>query len=342
MDSRDKLIQIVRMKGPLLPSQINREMNTNLLFASAMLSELVDKKVLKISRVKVGGSPVYYYPGQEARLQDYAKKLNEKDYRAYELLRQAKVLRDKDQEPLVRACLREIKDFAVPLEVNFEGSAELFWKWYLLSNEEIEPLVRQCLGLDVPRQQPALEQSQTIPSSAPQADPLLDRKMALTRKVLMDKEEPKVQEKQKERETRKPEEKSVKKEAERSMEKAKKPEETPLSQETFVDRGEPNDKFFRRVKAFFDENKIRILSCKVLRKESDIEFTVEIPSNVGKLVYFCKAKDKQKCNDGDLSSAYVQSQSRKLPILFMTTGELTKKAQDILRNEFKSMTVRRL
>ncbi|MBI4150382.1 hypothetical protein HY488_03185 [Candidatus Woesearchaeota archaeon] len=343
VDNRDKVLQIVRMKGPLLPSQINRELNTNLLFASAMLSELVDSKVLKISHLKVGGSPLYYHQGQEARLQEYAKKLNEKDYRAYELLRQAKVLRDRDQEPLIRACLREIKDFAVPLEVNFDNNVELFWKWYLLPNEDVELLVRQRLGLDRPRAQAVEEeQARTIPHAGQMTDVLLEKKLALARKVLSEKVESTVSEKRKEREEAPKEREKKVEEKIKKEEKGVKKEETVLSAETFVDRGEPNDKLFKKIKVFFDENKIRILSHKIIRKETDIEFTIEIPSAVGKLPYFCKAKDKQKCTDGDLSAAYVQSQSKKLPILFISTGELTKKAQDILRNEFKSMTVKQL
>ncbi len=353
-DQRDRILQLVRMKGPLLPSQINRELNTNLLFASAMLSELVDSKALRISHLKVGGSPLYYAAGQESRLQEYAKKLNEKDYRAYELLRQAKVLRDRNQEPLVRACLREIKDFAVPLEVNFDGTTELFWKWYLLPNAEVESLVRNHLGLDRPVPQAVqAEQPRTMPpSKQTETDPFLEKKLELTRRVLLEKSEPKNETRaaerkrddktqdDRDRETRRSEEKSKRTEEKKQREeKPARKEQAVLAPEAFVDRGEPNDAFFRKIKAFFDTNKIKMISYKVVRKEADIEFTLEIPSAVGRLVYFCKAKDKQKCNEGDLSAAYIQGQAKKLPILFITTGELTKKAQDILRTEFKSMTI---
>ena len=60
MDHREKLLKIVQDKGPLLPAQINRELNTNVLFASAMLSEMVDAKKLRLSSMKIGGSPLYY------------------------------------------------------------------------------------------------------------------------------------------------------------------------------------------------------------------------------------------------------------------------------------------
>ena len=67
-DSRDKALSIVKTKGPVLPGQVNKELNMNVLFASAVLSELVDSKLIKLSHAKIGGSPVYYAVGQEPRL----------------------------------------------------------------------------------------------------------------------------------------------------------------------------------------------------------------------------------------------------------------------------------
>ena len=92
-DHRDKILQLIRLNGPLLPSAINKEIETDVLVASAMLSELVDNKIIKLSSVKVGGSPLYYYPGQENKLQQYSDKLHEKEQRTYELLREKKILK---------------------------------------------------------------------------------------------------------------------------------------------------------------------------------------------------------------------------------------------------------
>ncbi len=69
---------------------------------------------------------------------------------------------------------------------------------------------------------------------------------------------------------------------------------------------------------------------------------IEIPSSVGGLKYFCKAKNKKKVNDGELSSIYIQAQSRKLPVLFITKGEFTKKAKEMLEKEFKGLKVKQL
>ena len=67
-----------------------------------------------------------------------------------------------------------------------------------------------------------------------------------------------------------------------------------------------------------------------------------MPSVVGEVDYYCKARKKKRINDGDLSSAYVQGHVKKLPVLFLTTGELTKKAKEMLGKEFQNMIVKQV
>jgi len=85
---RDDVIGLVRSKGPILPSHVAKAINTNIIMASAYLSELVASKIINISNTKVGGSPLYYAPGQEASLLKFADNLNEKERRALELLKE--------------------------------------------------------------------------------------------------------------------------------------------------------------------------------------------------------------------------------------------------------------
>ena len=92
----------------------------------------------------------------------------------------------------------------------------------------------------------------------------------------------------------------------------------------------------RLQKKYFVDKRINILNSEVIRKGKEIDMLIEVPSVVGMRQYYCKAKSKKKCNDGDLSSAYVKGSTKKLPILFLTTGDLTKKAKFMLENEFKN------
>ena len=143
MGRNEEILNFIKARGPVLPVDIGKLLGVNLLFASAHLSELTSKGLVKISSVKVGGSPVYYVPGQEVKLQNYVDRLHEKERRAYELLKKERLLKDSEQEAIVRFALRQIKDFAKPIEVAIGNEKQIFWRWYLLGKEEVERIIRE-------------------------------------------------------------------------------------------------------------------------------------------------------------------------------------------------------
>ena len=140
---KEKALEIVRTRGPLLPVQITKELGVNVLFAGALLSELVDNQTLKISNTKVGGSPVYYVTGQEGKLQSLRDKLNDKQQLAFDMLKQHSILQDTKLEPVIRQSFREMKDFAIPLRVTAGELQDIFWKWYMITDEEAEPIIKK-------------------------------------------------------------------------------------------------------------------------------------------------------------------------------------------------------
>jgi len=123
---KDNILSILRRKGPSLPVHVAKEIEMSILFASAFLSELLSEKTIKITNMKVGGSPVYYLPGQERYLEKYSQHLKSKEKEAFLLLQQKKFLKDKDQNPAIRVALRSINDFAFP----FKKNNELYWRYF--------------------------------------------------------------------------------------------------------------------------------------------------------------------------------------------------------------------
>ncbi len=292
MVSSDDVLAIIRRKGPVIPADITQETGLSLLFASAVLSELASKGVIRISSVKIGGSPLYYLPEQAHQLQRFADKLNEKDRRTYELLKERKILRDKELEPLQRVSVRQIRDFAKPLRVKTREGEEIFWKWYLLPKEEAEKAVRQMLAPEQKRE-----------------------------------EEP---------------EKPAREEEKREKPRAE--AQLPLSPRKSGEgnRQAVSDDFIGKVKAYFSSKGISVISENVVRRGSEAEFVVRVPSAAGTLVFWCKAKNKKRISDKDLSSIYLEGQSKKMPVLLVVTGELTKKAGELLRGELKGMAFARV
>ena len=65
---KDRILQYLRINGPSLPVQISREIKMDSIFASAFLSELLSQNKLKITKMKVGGSPLYYIEETKERL----------------------------------------------------------------------------------------------------------------------------------------------------------------------------------------------------------------------------------------------------------------------------------
>jgi len=305
MDSKEKVIQAIRIRGPVIPAQIAKVIGTDILMASAMLSELVSKNVLKISHVKFGSTPLYYLPGQESRLRDFAKNLHEKEKRAYDLLMQRKILRDKIAEPVVRVALRNIKDFAVPLQVKINDNVEIFWKWYLITNEDAAGIIKETVKFDKPK------------------EPKKEIKPA--QETIAEKEQEKPREEQKE----------IKREELKEILPEKE------EKKTFVDKT-AEDAFLNEIKKFLEKNNIELIEEKIVKKKSDLDLVIEVPSAVGSLTYYCKAKSKKRISDSDLSSAFVQGQLKKLPVLFLTKGELTKKAKEMLSKEFKNIKIKKI
>ncbi len=325
---KEKALQIVRTRGPLLPVQITKELGTNVMMASALLSELVDKKTVKLSNTKIGGSPLYYVHGQEPKLQSLRDKLNDKQQRAFDMLKQQKVLRDAEQEPVIRLALRDIKDFAHQLNVTMESRTEIFWKWYLTADQEAEPLIKQKLNFGEKKEIKKDDVESNLREIEENLKRLEEKKRDLEKPI-----EQKVRE-----ELNKPIKEKIRKERIPRIKKEKAvQEQLPSIVNNTIDE---TDEFMVKINNYFKQNNIELIEVKQIKKNSDFESIIKIPSAVGSINYLCRAKNKQKINDSDLSLLYVQSQTKKMPILLVTTGEITKKAQMLLNKEFKNITIK--
>jgi hypothetical protein len=305
MSNGDKILSLIRQKGPSLPSGIYRELETNQLFASAMLGEMVSNGSLQVTHLKRGTSPYYYLEEQKDRLQEFSKYLNDKDIIAYNFLKNKLILKDSEQSPLIRVALRAIKDYAVPIQIKYKEQSQLFWKWYLLPNSEAEEKIKIFLG--VIKDSEKLEEKQLIKKA-------VDEKPIETKKI-ENKQEKKLEIKKKE---------AVQKKI------IKKKEVSSEIKGGFIDQ----------LTKYFKKNNITIVSQEAANtKKTEIDFILEVPSAFGNLQYYCKAKNKKKINDSDIASAFVQGQQKKLPVIVLITGEMTKKSKEMLDNEFKGIKV---
>lgn len=137
-ETHNKIISIIKERGPSLPIQIAKKLGMSSLFVSAFLSELAGENKLKISHLKVGGSPLYYLSGQETLLENFQEYLNNREIEAINLLKSNRVLKDSEQEPVVRVALRSLRDFSKGFKIN----DEIYWRFYNISEEQAIDLLK--------------------------------------------------------------------------------------------------------------------------------------------------------------------------------------------------------
>ncbi len=345
VDSED-VLKAVKARGPILPLEIRRFLGKgDSITIGAALSTLLSKKLLRCTKLKLGGSPFYYVDGQENKLELLSKHLNDKDKRVFEELRQKKVMKDASQEPLTRVSLRNIVDFAKKVEMTSNGEVVLYWRWYLVSEDEAISLIRGELqrkdlsyNEEVAEEQESEEQE--TKDEEPEEEVSADEDESTPESSVVDEEqEDSDVEAEDEAESEVVSEKKRKSPPRREKKESKKVEEQTRIPEDVPDY---DDDFFREIKGFLDDNGIKIKQAVLVRKSSDYELVVEMKTPFGKTDYFCKAKSKKKCNEGDLSSAYLQGQNKRLPTVFITTGEITKKAKQKAGEEYKGLLIKEL
>ncbi len=329
MIDREELLKIVQQKGPLIPIQLKKDIGGDTMLLGAILSELASAGKIRITHMKIGGSPAYYTPGTENRLYTLTKYLNEKDRSTALKLEQKKIIKDSEVDPLTRVSLRNIRDFAKPLEVNLKGKKEIFWKWHLLTGVVAKELIIEKIS----PQKSLLQKRQTIEKvDVPVKKTSLKPEIKTEKKLLEQKE---VIETQGSKTANISKPKVLSKKI--TIETVQQP--LPINKDSIIAE---TDEFFKKIKKYFEDNQISLLEYKIIRKKSDIDFSISVPSRIGRQEYYCKAKSKKKINDGDLSSAYIQGQIRKLPVLFIRIGEITKKAKEMINKEFKGMIVKKI
>lgn len=309
-DQREAIISFIRNHGSVLPVQIAKHLNTNILFASAMLSELVSARTLKISHTSIGGSPLYFLPGQEASM-DFrlSMSLNGKEKEAYNLLKEKKVLRENSLEPWQRVAVKNLKDFAFLISVKENEAVENFWKYHLITDEEAKQIIEKIM--------------EEITDSRQEIQDISDRKMVqqqiLERPALnANQEQPKVETLQ-----------------------------TQLVKETKIYKPRAKVKkdvkddfgFYEKVIKYMKDNDAEILKEEIIKKNKEFNFVVNINSGFGKFRYLIKAKNKPSITESDVSMAFSDGQIKKLPVIFLVNGKINKKSSLLIEQKMQGQLI---
>jgi len=374
MSDQDKILQFLKVTGPTTPSKVAKNIGQDSIIASAHLSDLKSQGKIKISNLKLGSTPLYYLEGQEGQLYDFADgNINPKDFIVLEELKKQKILREKDLELIGKVALRKLKDFAIPLHVSVKGVKELFWKWHLLPAPEANTLIKDIFFKDekkIPVKEQPVEKVEPITITKKESDTEKEEVAETKKEEVVEskstketpdtKKEEVVESKLTKKKTTKPKTKPksklktkkqtvlVEKEDEKEEEKKEEPDKKTIIQKvkekiTPKKRKIASEEFLPAIHDFFQDLEIKIDQKETVRKNTELNFYVIVPSVVGKIKYFCKAKKKNRCDEKDLSAAYMEAQSKKLPLLFLYTNEMNKKAEEMLDSgAFENVVVRKI
>ncbi|MBI4441608.1 hypothetical protein HY639_05550 [Candidatus Woesearchaeota archaeon] len=309
---KEKVLELIRIKGPQLPVQLATQLQINSTFAGAFLSELIADGKIRITSLKVGGSPVYYCPGQEIRLQSYSKYLNQREKEAYDLLGKERIVKDDDLQPVMRVAMRSIKDFAMPLRVTTERESAIFWKWYLLTDQEMHPLLEKKLGIKEPQQE--------VPQIPPEEKKQVFSPSPVETVLRMPR----------------PAKEAV---------KQKEPVQVPLPEAPSAPvpiESAQGDPFMQAVQAYFAEKGVTVLSCTIEKKNTSLDCIVQVPTPLGPITYYCTAKKKKRCSDADINAGYIKAAAKHMPYMFLSTGELPKKVKEFVALHLSQIIIRTL
>ena len=292
--THEKIISILKEKGPSLPIQIAKEAAMSSLFISAFLSELTNSKRIKVSNLKVGGSPLYFLDKQEEQLEPYYKYLHPKEAEAFVLLKKQKILKDSEQEPAIRVALRSIRDFSI----GFKKNEEIYWKYFLLPESDVnEILSPKTIKPKQITKQPASKTPSKPIHSTPKPQTPSQPTQILSKEAITQKNE----------------------------------FQNPLVEKDKPKKDKPKSEFILKTIAFIEKNNLKIIEEKEF-KAKEYNCVTNVKSQLGDINFLTQAKDKKSVSETDLKKLLSESQKIPIPAFFIYTGKLSKKAEEYAQN----------
>lgn len=335
-DSRNEIMSVLKTKGPLVPNDLKKIIKGDTMIFGAILSELSSRGMVKISDLKKGGSPFYYLPGQEAQLEKLVEFLNPKDQTTVQFLKTQQVVFDKNLELFQRVSLRKIKDFSKEMKVNTSAGEMLFWRYYLISEQEALEILKERYNKP---KTPVQEEVKEAIAETLQEEKEPETKTSIveeTKPIEELKEDPKVVEEN---------QKEINHPNIRKPVSIPKPVQTEKNssvsqQQLTTSPGLQRTPFYDSVWRFFEEQNINVLEESLVSKDKEYEFVVSVPSAIGTINYYCRARNKKKLNEGDVAPALLKAKQKDLQCLFLTNGEFTKKSLAMMKKEYQGLIIK--
>lgn len=137
--TKEEVVRLIKLKGPVLPAEITAELETNTIILSAILSELIKDGLVLFSHKKIGSSPLYYLLGQEDVMRKkLLPNLSIIEKKTLEFFENNKLMLRSNLSPQQRLVVNQINDFVKPIELKIKGEEKTFYRHYSLDISVIE------------------------------------------------------------------------------------------------------------------------------------------------------------------------------------------------------------
>lgn len=303
-EKKNKILEFLKKHGPSLPVHVAKTIQMDPVFASAILSELLSSRLIKISHMKVGASPLYLLSGQEEMLEGETENLKSVEREAQEKLKDKKVLVDNDEEPATRVALRNLKDFAVP----FKFKDAIMWKYAFIPQDEVDEILYPKEKVVSVEEDESSEKPQVESREEGRDDESSDEVVPKAWEVKKD-------------------------EIKQAKEKSK------SSENIFDDvkkKSAPKT-FIEEVKRFLEERDISIVSLEEIDKR---KVTAIVESNGERFAFF--AFNKARVDDAEILKCYRVADKKAMRYQILIRGGLTKKMTETISAHQSLLKVNKL
>jgi len=300
---REKILSVIQQHGPMLPIEIGSKIGADSFLAGAFLSELVKTGKVIESKESVGLSKIYYLSGQEEAVK---KKLSE-------ISSQKKTARmysqgDVNVTPELMKKQKEFEEIAKKVEYEEEHVRKKPEK-PVVEKKELAPIqiakkiVQKIVPKQVVEQPPQKKYVPSVPTWQTSQNEIAKPQVIFPREPI----------------------KSV------ATIAVKRRRATIPADPHFIDRA----------MQYLAERRVEIVE-KTIKSKINAELIIRVPSALGGVNFFVKIRSKKKVSRADLSVVYAEAIDKKLPVIYLTNGELTPTAQKYLKTMSGLLRVERL
>ncbi len=320
----EQVYSIIQEHGPILPVDIVKKIGGNTILTGALISDLVRKGKVKVTKnIRVGSSPLYYVSGQEERLETFLHLLSESERRAVEILKKNGVIFENEIPELYRIGLMNASDFSIPLNIKYKDTEYHAFKWFLLDAESTKTLIQNKLEETAGKDNgsPVLE-DQDIEENQTRYEPEQPVSENVTTGPTGDTQETTSNETTETNASTQPHES----------------EQLSISLNA-LQEDIKNDNLLNSLYGLSQTMGFKLRTYDIVRKNREVNAIIRFSSPFGTLTYFAKALDKKRISPSDLYSLFAEAQIKKLPALLITGGELQTQAQKLVDKELTTIKV---